>query len=211
MKFKEYLTEQNNDEAIETWLYQHLYDHGKGHRSMMSPLITVKDGKIEYTERGLKHYSNPHKMRLHFDTRSAARKTDKWEPPAYDPNVLFTNVAQLKIEGFHEVQNLKAIAAKSIEKLEIDGSEILSWDGIKGFTGLKILQLNDRTFENSAPLPIITLIRLPMIEHFEVLSILDDNETLLKLVRIVKKYLPSKNVADCMDELMEAGLKEYAK
>jgi hypothetical protein len=55
----------------------------------------------------------------------------------------------------------------------------------------------------------LNLLKNKSLRHIVTLGIHSDEFT--KVVSIVNKHLKSKDVADCMDELIEAGLKDWAK
>jgi hypothetical protein len=60
---------------------------------------------------------------------------------------------------------------------------------------------------------VLALLKMP---HLKVINLLTKpssgpSKDLYKALKIVQKHLEAKDISECMDELMEAGLKEYAK
>jgi hypothetical protein len=61
---------------------------------------------------------------------------------------------------------------------------------------------------------LLSALKIPGLTHFSFEGTRDSSklsEKLQKAVEIVHRHLQTKDIAECMDELIEAGLKEYAK
>jgi hypothetical protein len=223
MKFKDYLkesdTQTSNDQEINEWLFNHM--HVFTPHDFAMTIMGVKDGTFQYTQKALDNteymkYGTANKMLLSFNTRSAARDTSyNWQPPTNDGNKLFANVVNLELEKFY-VHGFKNIASSNMESIFFHDCEIKSWDNLREFSGLREFKFDYRTFDDSEPAPLISIMRLPRLEklHIYIPSNIAGRDFVKKAAdvkNIIEKHIADKNIADCMDELMEAGFKEYAK
>jgi hypothetical protein len=57
----------------------------------------------------------------------------------------------------------------------------------------------------------LTILKAPALEKVWINADAKIDPRAFAAFRILNNHLESKNIADCMDELIEAGLKEYAK
>jgi hypothetical protein len=68
--------------------------------------------------------------------------------------------------------------------------------------------------EQSLKCGVLRLMKCPNLRYININVIApsyDNDSDASKINDIINKHLPNKDLADCMDELIEAGLKEYAK
>ena len=93
--------------------------------------------------------------------------------------------------------------------LDIGGASVIeSFDGIQDIHGLEKLIITRFVKINDTKL--LRLLKHPTLK--EIYNLPRDNLShAQKALMIISKHIESKDIADCMDELIEAGLKEYAK
>lgn len=140
-----------------------------------------------------------------------------WDPPidshswAGDPE--FFDLRGLEFHPTHgstwmELPSFKKIPA-SAREIFLKDLEIKSFDGLKGLPNIKKISI----IECDVSCGVLRLLK-DTTQLVELHIVADDNDKGGQALKIVKKYLENRkigDVADCMDELIEAGLKEYAK
>jgi hypothetical protein len=110
------------------------------------------------------------------------------------------------------VENM--LSAPNARGIELRHCYVKSLAGIEKLSNLKRLFW---TYSGSdAPFGVLGLLKLPNLIEIKFTFQMDPNdiregEEAQVALEIVNKHLKDKNVAECMDELIEAGLKEYAK
>jgi hypothetical protein len=196
MKFKQfYESVQLTDETIKKFLNDFRFVLSSGHFSRETPIekAVTADG-ISSDMNYITIYSKSNVPEFY------------WPFPKHSPfekitlNV-FGEENSMVVKNFYDIPDTKI--------LEIDRLVITSMNGT-GLQHLEELWLNFNTMKFECGL--IGLLKLPKLQQINaVVGVKDDDNKLLEAMRIVRKHLASKNIAECMDELMEAGLKEYAK
>jgi hypothetical protein len=89
---------------------------------------------------------------------------------------------------------------------------------ITTFEGIEKQQISalhiDMHDENSLKCGVLRLMKCPRLSYVNIAAVNaggNDDLHIRKLNEIINKNLINKDIADCMEDLMEAGLKEYAK
>jgi hypothetical protein len=192
MKFRQFLQEEVSREEIEDWF--RLWTKGAHHEFNQ----WLKDGKI--------------------DPKWVA--VDVW---AVDPNQIFNPPMPTSwwpdFRDFSITTEWGNARASSIipdfqkmpnsETILLSGISIESFKGIEKLSRFESLEIGSGKCEIKCGL--LTLLKSPTLDKVWVDSEVKMNPDLFAAIRIVNNHLKSKDVADCMDELIEAGLKEYAK
>jgi hypothetical protein len=192
MKFKEYLREDVSREEVEDWF--RLWT--KGTQKEFNGWL--KDGKIDpkwavcdvwATEPGQK-----------FDPPMPT----SWWPDLRDFSITIHwggKTVWSIIPNFQKMPNSETILLSSIE--------IESFKGIEKLSRLKSLEFGDGVCRIKSGM--LTILKAPALEKVWINADAKIDPRAFAAFRILNNHLESKNIADCMDELIEAGLKEYAK
>jgi hypothetical protein len=85
-----------------------------------------------------------------------------------------------------------------------------SFSGIEKLEGCRRLALSRRV-NNHKPIGLLRLLKMPSLALVDFDRFIDDEQASLTMSHIINKHLKDKDISECMDELIEAGLKEYAK
>jgi hypothetical protein len=85
--------------------------------------------------------------------------------------------------------------------------QVLSFEGIEN---VKLFELNLRYLQTNIECGLIRLLKNKTLQSIAGPNIADLHE-LKAAIQIVDKHLDTRDIFDCMDELIEAGLKKYAK
>jgi hypothetical protein len=105
------------------------------------------------------------------------------------------------IHNFNDFPNVNWIVT--------DRVRIRSLEGIDKLTNLRAIDFDDDKFTGG----LLRLLKIPKLKKFTwYMTATTHNSKLHQALKIVEKHFRNdKDIAECMDELIEAGLKEYAK
>jgi hypothetical protein len=97
--------------------------------------------------------------------------------------------------------------------IDVGAGDITTFEGIeKQQIENLYIDFHDK---NSLKCGVLRLMKCPRLSYVHMAAVdadgHHDDVRIRKLNEIINKHLKNKDVAECMDELMEAGLKEYAK
>jgi hypothetical protein len=204
MKLDEILDrDEKADGKLRSWVRKNI-NEGHYFGKLRKGWITAWDGQIRYNDAAT-NMTGP-SMTLYFEPKSGI---STWDPPINDPDHAFEYVKSIMATNY-VFQDLKKIASSTLERVFFFDSEIQSYDGIEGFTNLKSISVYEETLKRSKPLQALRLLKLPKLELIE-LSHIPSDAKWKKLIQIINSHLKTKDIADCMDDLISAGFKEYAK
>jgi hypothetical protein len=195
MKLSEILLEQFNEAALKKML-----DHFIVRINNVS-IVTVAD---------FKNWLDPETMKLKAEVKTmkmfAEHPSVELEWP-FEKEV--SSVFYLETLGNNEGDGIIITNFKNLpyaKKFEFGDVEIKSFEGINKNEQLRELNFADAKCHCG----LLSLLKVKSLESIFTWSGVDKN--LSKAFDIIKKNLDEgRDIADCMDELIEAGLKEYAK
>jgi hypothetical protein len=111
---------------------------------------------------------------------------------------------ELLLEDCRGITNLEHIP-ENIESLALHKMTIEDLSGLhKKIPKIKVISFWDKTVVKHSILSLLKFDDLYISYH-------NIDPSFAKALEIVQKHQANKSIPDCMDELIEAGLKEYAK
>jgi hypothetical protein len=124
-------------------------------------------------------------------------RLDQWKVPAGLTYAETINAVSLQDYVFDECKDLP-----DVEKLFIHDSQMNNLAGIEKLHRLKYIELYDVEVNCG----LMRLFKVPNLQEAYLSGSIGEEPA-----RIIEKHLKDHNIAECMDELIEAGFKEYAK
>jgi hypothetical protein len=153
----------------------------------------------------------------------AKTQSEVFDPP-FGPNDYTDHaVSSLCLQSF-KINDLTMVP--SLQRLILDYTDIKSFKGahrmdtltirdstIESFDGIADLEVETIEFGGENKLESMGVLKLLRNIHLKRIQIYstETHTELGKVLKIVSDHLADKNIPDCMDELIEAGFKEYAK
>jgi hypothetical protein len=150
-------------------------------------------------------------------------QSEVFDPP-FGPNDYTDHaIRSLCLQGF-KITDLSRIPP--LERLILEYADIKSFNGAHWIDTLTIRDSTVESFDSIVALEVETIEFsgnnqlestgvLKLLKNIHLKKILvhatETHTELGKVMKIVGSHLKDKNIPDCMDELIEAGLKEYAK
>jgi hypothetical protein len=177
--------------------------------------LTTDDKRINYKNLYKKGEMNKFRVVAAMPKRGVHDAT--WDPPI-GPHDWAGNPEFFDLRGleFHPTHGETVVKLPSFEKIPVSarevflkGVEIKSFVGLKALSGIKLISIIDCDVRCGV-LRLLKDTAGPLELHL----VAPKNDKGGHALSIVKKYLENRSsgdIADCMDELIEAGLKEYAK
>jgi hypothetical protein len=198
MKFKDYLTETADSMAISRWFDENIYNmsdihgqpaHGNKFFHHDRRIISAQIDKFSMQPRG----ANNRRFEWPFQLES------RW------------GFSSFELDGFndaYEVEDFKKFPAA--KELHINGPTIIkSFDGIQQIKGLKTIDIwaiVDVQAKN-----LLALLKCPTLSAITIRVPPDRSTPAKEAIKIIAKHVETRDIAEAIDELIGAGLKEYAK
>jgi hypothetical protein len=197
MKLKDLLIEQITYDEIQDWVKQ----AGKA-----GVEVTITGGKLTVNEHGLISTSGDlvQEIRLVFTGNSSLPIfSSPFAPSMWDKRQIDkVNFFRTTVNDFQNVPDCQVIAFWDCKVESLSGIEKL-----KGCRRLTLV----RRVNNHKPIGLLRLLKMPSLTLVDFDRFIEDEQASLTMSHIINKHLKDKDIADCMDELIEAGFKEYAK
>jgi hypothetical protein len=205
MKLKDILNEQTSpeDANINDWIRKEVVYAAHTGDDVENPY--AMNGVITCREAFNHEGEDGYGMELQFQALS--RKAT-WHPPIDNINRAFAEVDTLTLENY-TLNDLTRIG-NGVQFLSIDSCDVKSLKGASNLKHLKELTFNEKVFTESNAFGMLSLLKAPKIYRVYIHpTSVDDKWS--KLIEIINSHLKTKDIADCMDALIDAGFKEYAK
>jgi hypothetical protein len=199
MKFKEFLKEENQT-PLEKFVDQYSIDaYDDDHH-----LITKIDDLLNADRSG-----------LNFDVISLSLGLDKSTATKFDPPIGRNDWGNLREFGLlsgpkssvgerHVIDDFSKMP--NVEMWILSNVDVKSLKDITEAKHLKKITIHVATFDCG----LLSLLKLPNLDTIDLYSFVGDDDVYDALA-IVSDHLESRDIVECMDALIEKGLKKYAK
>jgi hypothetical protein len=197
MKFKEFLKEENQT-PFEKFIDQYSVDAYDDNYH----LISTVDDLLNADKSGI----NSNIILLSLDVNKSAPV--KFDPPV-GPND-WKNLEQFGLVGGqrspepHVIEDFTKMP--DVRTLSVSRVEVKSLKGITNLKRLKTLEIYTASFDCG----LVSLLKAPNLNSIILDNYVGDDD-LHEALSIISAHLDSRDIAECMDALMEKGLKKYAK
>lgn len=199
MKFKEFLKEAEKS-ALEKFLEPYGIDAVDDNRHIIESMEELLDATGE---------------KIRFDITSLHLLNDHGGSKIFNPPIGSDDWVNLRDFGFIGGHNDQLHIIEDFSKMPNVATLSFSATEIKSFAKgnhLSEVKYLDFRFVEKVECGLLSMFKMPNLHGLELKDLDGANEELMKALEIVNKHLEGeRDLTECMDELIEAGLKKYAK